>query len=107
MPTRLVSLVVLVVTVPLFCQQSSVGTRTQQWVWSRGQMMRPDTPPDLNERAILQRTIHQDAEQLSALSATLQSDLQQLQKGVLPKDLAQDLKKVEKLSKKLRQEVAQ
>jgi hypothetical protein len=103
---RLVSLVVLVVTVPLFCQQSSVGTRTQQWVWSRGHMMRADTPPELNEQAILQRTIHQDAQELFALSATLQSDLEQLQKGVHPKDLARDLKKVEKLSKKLRQEVS-
>jgi hypothetical protein len=28
-------------------------------------------------------------------------------KGVLPKDLAQDFKKVEKLAKRLRQEIAQ
>jgi hypothetical protein len=41
------------------------------------------------------------------LSAALQSDLQQLQEGLLAKDLAQNLKKVEKLSRKLRQEEAQ
>jgi len=37
----------------------------------------------------------------------MQSDLQQLQKGMLSKDLSDKLKKMEKLSKKLRQEVAQ
>jgi len=53
------------------------------------------------------QAIHEDAEHLSALSISLQSDLQQLQKGMLTKDLAENLKKIEKLSKKLRQEVAQ
>jgi len=53
------------------------------------------------------QSIHSDAEQLSALSTLLQSDLQQLQKGVLSKDLTDNLKKIEKLSKRLRQEVAQ
>jgi hypothetical protein len=52
------------------------------------------------------QVIHEDAEHLSALSISLQSDLQQLQKGMLTKDLAENLKKIEKLSKKLRQEVA-
>ena len=37
----------------------------------------------------------------------MQPDLNQLRKGVLSKDLAQNLKKMEKLAKKLRQEVAQ
>ncbi len=57
--------------------------------------------------AIRIQTIHEDAERLSALNAALQSDLQQLQKGVLPRNLSENLKKVEKLSKKLRQEVTQ
>lgn len=37
----------------------------------------------------------------------MQSDLSQLRKGILSKDLAQNLKKMEKLAKKLRQEVSQ
>jgi hypothetical protein len=44
---------------------------------------------------------------IARLSASLQSDLHQLQQGVLSKDLAQNLKKVEKFSKKLRKEVRQ
>jgi len=51
------------------------------------------------------QNIHEDAQHLSALSISLQSDLQQLQKGMLTRDLAENLKKIEKLSKKLRQEV--
>ena len=50
--------------------------------------------------------IHHDAAEFSTLSASLQSELQQLQRGLLSKDLEQKLKRMEKLSKKLRQEVA-
>jgi hypothetical protein len=107
MPIRLLSLLFLVLALPLFCQQTSMGTRTQQWVWSRGKMMQADTPPQRDSGAPRLQAINHDAGELSALNATLQSELQQLQKGMLSKDLARDLKKVEKLSKKLRQEVAQ
>lgn len=77
-----------------------------QMIWSRGQMMRPDTPPGLDPQAIKLEAIHHDAADLSSLSASVQTDLQQLQKGFLAKDLDQKLKKMEKLSKKLRQEMA-
>ena len=69
-------------------------------------IVRPEPPRDLDSRALKLQAIHQDAQNLSTLSAQLQADLQQLQQGLLAKDLAQNLKKVEKLSKKLRQEVA-
>ena len=107
MPTRLVSVLLVFLTVPALTQQTSVVQRVQQGIWARGQMMRPDSPPELDTRAVQLKAIHHDAEELSTLSASLQSDLQQLQKGLLVKDLAQNLKKMEKLAKKLRQEVAQ
>lgn len=68
--------------------------------------MRPE-PPTFNSTAFRLQAINQDASELSALSASMQSDLVQLRKGILSKDLAQNLKKMEKLAKKLRQEVAQ
>jgi len=52
------------------------------------------------------QTIRNDLEQLSTLNTSLQSDIQQFQKGVLPRDFSENLKKMEKLSKKLRQEMA-
>jgi hypothetical protein len=94
-------------TIPAFSQQSGVQQQVSQHIWSRGQMMRPDSAPELDPTAARLQSIHQDATQLSELSTTLQSDLAQLQKGMLAKDLAQNLKKIEKLSKKLRQEVEQ
>ena len=45
------------------------------------------------------------ARTLSQLQSALQEQLQLLQKGMLHKDLAETLKKTEKLAKKLRQEV--
>ncbi len=104
MSTRLVFVLLIFLAVPVFSQQSV--QRTQQWIWSRGQGMRPDTAPDLDPRAARLEAIQHDAADLATLSVALQSDLVQLQKGLLAKDLAQKLKQVEKLSKKLRQEVS-
>ena len=106
MPTRLVStfLLLLLIACPLSGQKASTSG-VDQWIWSRGKMMKADTPPELDTRAARLQAIHQDAQELSSLAASLQSDLQQLQKGMLAKDLEQKLKKTEKLSKKLRQEI--
>jgi len=104
MSTRLVFVVLIFLAVPLCSQQTAM--QTQQRIWARGQGMRPDSPPELDTQAARLEAIHHDAADLSTLSGSLQSDLQQLQKGMLAKDLAQKLKQIEKLSKKLRQEVA-
>lgn len=69
-------------------------------------IVRPEPPRDLDPMTFRLQALHKDAEDLSALSAVLQSDLQNLRKGVLSKDFADHLKRIEKLSKKLRQEVA-
>ena len=106
MSVRLVSVLLVFLTVPMFSLQSGIEQQMQQRVWSRGQMMRPDSPPELDPQAARLEAIHHDAADLSTLSAALQSDLQQLQKGLLAKDLEQKLKKMEKLAKKLRQEMA-
>jgi hypothetical protein len=106
MPTRFASFVLLLVAIPALSQQTAQQQMSQK-IWARGQMMRPDSPPQLDTRAAAIQAIHRDAEELSALSSSLQSDLQQLQKGMLVGDLTQKLKKVEKLSKRLRLEVQQ
>jgi hypothetical protein len=60
----------------------------------------------VNLPAFRLQAINQDAQELSALSASLQSGLLQLRKELLTKDLTPNLKKMEKLAKKLRQEVS-
>lgn len=49
--------------------------------------------------------VRKDAEELAQLAATLPPDVAQATKGVLSKDLKDRLKKIEKLSKRLRSEL--
>jgi hypothetical protein len=70
-------------------------------------VLKPEPSRDFNSPAFRLQAIHRDADELTAVSASLQSDLLQLRKGLLTKDLAPNLKKMEKLAKKLRQEVGQ
>lgn len=104
MSPRVVFLSLVLLSVPSL-SQSTMNQRTPGGNWSPT-IVRPEPPRDLDLRAFKLQAMHEDAKNLSALSAQLQSDLQQLQKGMLAKDLAQNLKKMEKLAKKLRQEVA-
>jgi len=102
---RLVLLVSLL-TVPALTQQG-IPPQMPGRNWTLSPAIRPEPPRESDLQVMRLQSIHSDAEQLSALSTLLQSDLQQLQKGVLSKDLTDNLKKIEKLSKRLRQEVAQ
>jgi len=106
MPTRLIGILLLLLAVPGLPQQDN-RMRISQAIWNRGQPMRPDSVPELNSEAYRLQAIYKDTEEFSALSTSLQTDLQQLQKGVLVKDLNQRLKKMERLAKRLREEVAQ
>lgn len=75
--------------------------------------VRPTPPGDFGaaaERKGQKRRIdatqaQQDAQELSALAAKVQGEVNQLSKSVLPKDLNQDLKRVQKLAKRLRGEI--
>ncbi len=101
-------LLVSLLTVPALTQQSGmIAPQLPGRNWALPPGVRPEPPRGDDARVMRLQAIHEDAEHLSALSSSLQSDLQQLQKGMLTKDLAENLKKIEKLSKKLRQEVAQ
>jgi hypothetical protein len=102
---RLVLLVSLL-ALPALPQQSSFNQRIPGRNWTPDPVVHPEPPSQSDLQAVRVHTIHEDAEQLSALSASMQSDLQQVQKGVLPRNFSENLKKMEKLSKKLRQEMA-
>jgi hypothetical protein len=49
--------------------------------------------------------IKRDADELAQLASTVPADVDQANKGVLPKDLRDKLKRIEKLSKHLRGEL--
>lgn len=107
MPVRLVFVLSLIVATPGLGQQANIMQKVDQRYAAHDRNLRPEAAPEVDERERRLRLINQDVQDLSALSASLQSDLQQLQKGFLTKDLSQKLKKMEKLSKRLRQETQQ
>jgi hypothetical protein len=106
MPTRLAGLLLVLIVVPALSQQANIQSRIDKKIDWHNEMAESTVPPEATDAAAARRqTIHQDAEELSALSVSLYPDLQQLRKGLLSKDLAEKLKKMEKLSKKLHRDL--
>lgn len=51
--------------------------------------------------------LSQDADELSKLAQTIPSDVNQISNGVLPKDVEEKLKRIQKLAKQLRSGITQ
>jgi len=49
----------------------------------------------------------QDADELVRIAQTIPSDVASIQRGLLPKDMVEKLKQIEKLSKHLRNQLSQ
>lgn len=77
--------------------------------WPRNPSLdQPASPGSPAKPAVRDTTqLQRDARELAQLSATLPADLDQVNRGLLPKDIVEKLKHVEKLSKRLRNELAQ
>jgi hypothetical protein len=63
--------------------------------------------PRSKSRRIDMAQLKRDANELAKLASDIPSLVEQANKGLLPKDLNQRLKRIEKLSKQLRQELTQ
>ncbi len=62
--------------------------------------------PSLNQRpAIDPQKLKHDADELAALAGSVPSEVDQTTKGLLPKDLSEKLKRIEKLAKHLRSQI--
>lgn len=61
-----------------------------------------DTAPPEPRRTINLAKLKHDASELAELAGSVPPDVEQTTKGVLPKDLAAKLKRIEKLAKQLR-----
>lgn len=106
MPARLVFLLAFLLAVPALGQQANIQTRIAQRVDQREQRIsQVAAAPAIDTKMARLQAVHQDANELSALSESVRSDLRKLQEGLLVKDLNNNLKKMEKLSKKLRREM--
>jgi hypothetical protein len=63
-------------------------------------------PPPMKRKATVDLVaLQQQADELSRLAQTVPLDVASIRKGVLPKDYAQKLKQIEKLSKRLRSQL--
>jgi len=102
---RLVFLVVLL-AVPAPSQNTTAQVHLNHTIAQRQQQLIEGEPsPETDFQAARRQAIHEDATELSLVSASVQADLQQLHQGVLVKGLHENLKKMERLSKKLRKEM--
>ena len=64
-------------------------------------------PPPIAQPAHLDiAKLSHDAGELAKIAQTIPSDASNLQKGLLPKDMIEKLKQIEKLSKQLRRQLA-
>ena len=107
MPARRVCLLLFLLSAPAFSQHSStIQARIDAKVAQHEQQIsQAATSPAPDVRAERLAAFQHDVSELSTLSSSVQSDLQKLQHGMLVKDLDQNLKKLEKLSKKVRHEI--
>lgn len=67
-----------------------------------------DIPPQATAkpRAVDPAQLRRDAEELARLAQLIPSEVQQVERGRLPKDLNEQLKRIEKLSKQLRRGIS-
>jgi hypothetical protein len=62
--------------------------------------------PRAKARRSIRKKLKHDAEELAALAESVPSDVDQTTKGLLPKDLREKLKRIEKLAKQLRSQLS-
>jgi hypothetical protein len=95
---------VLFAASPLLAQDPRVpGVRQGEQAQTQ---VEKDIPPPIQPHAQLDMArLHQDADQLAKLAQTIPSDVLRIQSGVLPKDMSEKLKQIEKLSKHLRSQI--
>jgi len=63
--------------------------------------------PNSQKLAVARADYEEQAKEILELSQSLQADLRQVNRGILPKETIEKLKRIEKLSKHLRSELGQ
>ena|SRR5215469_6763632 len=69
------------------------------------QVQKPTTPEDMRAR-VSNLQLQKDAKELADLCASIPSDMDAVKQGLLSKDVLEKLKRVEKLSKRVREQLA-
>jgi tRNA A37 N6-isopentenylltransferase MiaA len=88
------------------CAQHCSQTGQRQADRAEEQFEKSVPPPVHQQRSADFAKLKDDADELVILSQSIHSGIDNVQKGMLPKDLIEKLKQLEKLSKRLRSELA-
>jgi len=72
----------------------------------RYEAMHPDEPPQVHTARIDEAQLEREAEELVRLAQSVRPDVERLRQGMLPKDVVEKLKRIEKLSKQLRGQIS-
>jgi hypothetical protein len=105
-PFPLCLFLVLVLGSPsISSQQSYPGTPGKQEIAKHPMVLEPPAGPQ--PKNIDPAKIHDEANELARLAASVPNDVDQITQGKLPKDFGDKLKRIEKLSKNLRGEIVQ
>jgi hypothetical protein len=88
------------------CAQHCSQTGQRQADRAEEQFEKSVPPPVHQQRSTDFVKLKDDADELVILSQSIHSGVDDVQKGMLPKDLIEKLKQLEKLSKRLRGELA-
>jgi hypothetical protein len=100
-------LMLLISASPTSAQARPRAPGVRQADQAAAQAERNIPPPITQHVAIHLVEIGQEANELSRIAPTIPPDIDSVKKGVLPKDIVERLKRIEKLAKHLRSELTQ
>jgi hypothetical protein len=98
-------LFVLLIFTSLTWAQRNGPTGQRQADRAEDQFQKNVPPPVQQKSSVDLAKLKSDADELIVLSQSIHSGVDDVQKGMLPKDLIEKLKQIEKLSKRLRSEL--
>ena len=104
MKTSALLIVLLIFTSLIWAQRN--GLTGQHQADRAEDLFEKTVPPPIHQQSSVDfAKLKSDADELIVLSQSIHSGVDNVQKGMLPKDLIDKLKQVEKLSKRLRSEL--
>jgi len=101
----LILLFALLILASSACAQRSGPIGQRQADRAEDQFDKSVPPPPHPRQNIDVAKLRQDAGELASLAQSIPPDVEQTTKGLLPKDLDQKLKRIEKLAKQLRSQI--
>lgn len=98
-----VLIMLLVVSVAL--AQKAIPPGVRQADKAEAQTEKNVPPPSEQAKSLNTANLKRDADQLASLAQSIPADIENVQRGTLPKDLVEKLRQIQRLAKRLRSEI--